>query len=90
MTSFTVFLIAISIIATIVLREVATWYWKINKIVSSLESIEEILLLGLDLEKSISIQHNSNNEKIRTVTIEKYLGMSTPVRDNYSIVNTKK
>ena len=90
MTSFTVFLIAISIIATIVLREVATWYWKINKIVSSLESIEEILFLGLDLEKSISIQHNSNNEKIRTVTIEKYLGMSTPVRDNYSIVNTKK
>jgi len=86
MTSFTVFLIAVSIIATLALREVATWYWKVNQMVTYLKSIEELLFLNLDLNKKILIKYKKN-EKPRTVTLKKYLEMAPAVRDNYTIIN---
>jgi hypothetical protein len=33
--------IGIAIIVFVIFREIVTWYWKINKIVSLLEQIEE-------------------------------------------------
>ena len=86
MTSFTVLCVVISVLVTLALREVVTWYWKVNRVVKSLESIEELLLLGLDLDRSISIQHKNKNEKLRTISVGKYLEMSRSVRDNYTIV----
>jgi hypothetical protein len=89
MTSFTFFLIIASLIVILILREVATWYWKVNQIVTYLRSIEELLFLNLDLNKNIEIKYKKN-EKLRTVTIKKYLEMPSAVKDNHKIENTNK
>lgn len=89
MTSFTVFLIIASLVVILILREVATWYWKVNQIVTYLRSIEELLFLNLDLNKNIEIKYKKN-EKLRTVTIKKYLEMPSAVKDNHKIENTNK
>lgn len=49
------------------IRELLTWYWKINKIVSILEKIE----VGVDFLASNADQNGKGKEKEGTVFIEK-------------------
>lgn len=55
------------IIVWLLIRELLTWYWKINKIVSILEKIE----VSVDFLANKADQNNKSQEKDETVFIEK-------------------
>jgi len=55
------------IIVWLLIRELLTWYWKINKIVSILEKIE----VGVDFLAANADQNNKDQEKDKVVFIKK-------------------
>ncbi len=55
------------IIVWLLIRELLTWYWKINKIVSILEKIE----VGVDFLATNADQNSKGQEKGGAVFIEK-------------------
>ena len=55
------------IIVWLLIRELLTWYWKINKIVSILEKIE----VGVDFLATNADQNSKDQEKGGAVFIEK-------------------
>ena len=55
------------IIVWLLIRELLTWYWKINKIVSILEKIE----VGVDFLATNVDQNNKGREKDEAVFIKK-------------------
>jgi hypothetical protein len=50
----TILVIGVAILIFIIFREVITWYWKINKIVSLLEQIERNTRVTVVEEKSLA------------------------------------
>jgi hypothetical protein len=65
---FTIILVFLFlIIVWLLIRELLTWYWKINKIVSILEKIE----IGIDFLATNADQNNKEREKNGASFIEK-------------------
>ena len=72
--TFLIVCIAVTIIITLLIRELVMWYWKINKLIESLDKIHDMLHLSLydKLDENIVVT-NIVTKKQNSITIRDYL-----------------